>query len=885
MRWHEKLRMRLRMLFHRRRESERLDAEMRFHLEQQTAEYSAAGMSTEEARCAALRAFGSPAALREDTRDVWGWSRIEQAWQNARLGVRTLARTPGFALITIAVMAIGMGANVALFTVVRSVLLRPLPFPEPDRLVRVYEHSADDKFPLNWNAGGIYAAWKESSHSFTELAIQSSGDEYNLSGAGGQLPEKIRAATCSWNLFATLGVEPAVGRSFTAKEDSPAANGTVILSWGLWKRRYGGDHAILSKTIRLDAKPYTVVGVMPAWFAFPDQSAQLWAPIYHEQPGEEMRSLGSHSFEVIGRLKPGVGAVQAEAELAVVTRRIHDAHPENPFISKGAHARPLLESVVGEVKAPLYLLLAATGCVLLIACLNVANLLVARAAARKRELALRMALGGSRVRLLFEHLTESVLLSAAGGAAGILLAWVAVRWFVGTRQDISRVEAIHPDGMVALFAGLLIVLCGVFSGLISALSIRDGQILNALQESSRANSAGPGRAGLRKTLLAIEVGLTVILLVSAGLLMKSYERIRETDPGCITKDVLTMQFTLSEAKYPKPAERLNFYLSLVERVRALPGVEGAGLTRVVPGGGYGGDSGFTVAEHPPLPPGTAEYALTRWADAGYFAALGIPLVRGRIFDTRQQPDGPRQALISDEFARKYFPGEDPVGKHLLTLGTQSFEITGVVGDTRYRIAEAPQPMMYFALGGLNGMEFGQNMSLVVRSDRDVTALALPVERVIQQLDPELPVSNVLTMEQVIGRSMRDASFDATLVSAFAVLSLLLAAVGLFGVASYTVSQRTTELGIRLALGAPRQSVLRLVLLDGLRPAIAGLALGLVGSLGAAGLMRSLLYGMDPADPPVYVLVVGTLLLAAACACALPAWRATRVDPMRALRAE
>ena len=885
MRWLEELRMRFRMLFFRGREAARLDAELRFHLEQQVAENLAAGMSPQVAKTAALRAFGSPGILREDARDSWSWNGLETAWRSVRLGIRTLARTPGFALTTILVIGIGVGANVALFTIVRSVLLRPLPFREPDKLVRLYEHSADDNFPHNWSSGGVFAAWKEESRSFADLALASHSEEYNLSSSGGQLPENVRAAEGSWNLFPTLGVEPALGRGFAPEEDAPSGNATVILSWGLWKRRFAGDPGILNQTIRLDAKPYTVIGIMPAWFAYPDQSAQLWTSIYHEQPPDDIRSLGAHNFVAIGRLKPGVTAAQAESELTVITKRLHDEHPENPFISKAAHARPLLEDVVGDVQAPLYLLLAATGCVLLIACLNVANLLIARGAARRRELAVRIALGGSRARLLAGHLTESLLLSAAGGAVGILLAGAAVEWFVGTRGDMSRVEAIHSDGVVALFAVGLIFFCAAFAGLISSLSIKDGQILAALRESSRAHSAGPGRAILRRWLLSLEVGLTVVLLVGAGLLLKSYQRLRAAELGCITHNVLSMHLCIPEAKYVHAEDRLNFYQSLLERVRALPGVEAAGVGRVMPGGGYGGDTGFAIAEHPPLPPGQSQYAPNRWADAGYFATLGIPLLRGQFFDPRQKPGGPRQVMISDLFARRYFPNEDPIGKHLITWGRRTFEITGVVGDTRFRIAQPPQPTMYFPLHALDFIEVPNTVVLAVRSPVDVTRLALPIQGAIQQLDGELPVSDVMTMDQAIGKFTLDASFDAALLSAFAVLSLVLAAVGLFGVASYTVSQRSAELGIRLALGAQRETVLRLVLVDGLRPALFGLGFGVVASFAASGIIRSLLYGTTPTDPLVLVSVVATLLLVAAAACALPAWRASRLDPVQALRTE
>ncbi len=499
MRWLEKIRMQLKMLLHRGREAQRLDAELDFHLEQQIAENMAAGMSREEARYAARRAFGNPTLLGEQARETWSWNRVEMVLQNMRISVRTLTRTPGFAFLSILVIAIGIGANVALFTVVRSVLLKPLPFKEPERLIRLYEHSSDDEWPYNNSAGGIFAEWKKQSRSFSDLAILSTFGDYNLSGAGGQIPEKVRAALCSWNLFPTLGVEPAAGRGFTTADDQPSANGTVILSWGLWKRRFGGDLGILNQTIHLSAKSYTVIGVMPSWFAYPEQSVQMWTPIYHEELPREMEALDSHDYVAIGRLKPGVSESQARTELSLIVRRIHDQHLDNAFVSKAAETRPLLEDVVGDIKTPLYVLLAATGCVLLIGCLNVANLLVARAAARRRELAIRAALGGSRRRLLGEHLTESFLLSTVGGAAGLLLARAVIEWLVSTRQDISRVEAIHMDGMVVTFTLGLIFFCAAFAGLIS--SVSGGDKMTKYSRRSR-NPLAPTARGLRESACA-----------------------------------------------------------------------------------------------------------------------------------------------------------------------------------------------------------------------------------------------------------------------------------------------------------------------------------------------------------------------------------------------
>ena len=656
-----------------------------------------------------------------------------------------------------------------------------------------------------------------------------------------------------------------------------------MLSWSLWKRRFGADPAILNRTIYVDAKPYTVIGVMPAWFEFPDSSTQLWRPVYHEFPEKIMSAFDNHMFRVVGRLKPGVTSEKAEANLSVISRQIQDSHLENPFIAAEANSRPLLEHLVGDVKRPLYILLAATVCLLLIACLNVANLLVARAAARHKELAIRTALGGGRMRLLREHLMESFLIEVSGGTAGLLLAYGAIRWLLHTRPDTARVGAIHFDGVVAAFTAAVVILCALFSGLISAFNTDDTHLLGALHESSRGHSAAGARARLRKTLLAIEVGLTVVLLMGASLLVKSYQRLRSTNAGCVTDNVLTMRIKLPGKRYKTPGSApANFFEALLQRVRALPGVAAAGFVTGVPGQGYMGDSYFTIAEHPPLPRGNGTLAIDRSADPGYFAAMGIPVLRGRTFGDNQKFDQVNEVVISESFAKQFLPGEDPLGKHLhLRDGNKVRVIVGIVGDTRYEIGEAPEPMLYNPLFA-GDQNYG---TLVIRSRQDVSQLALPVQQIIQDQDRDLPVSDVLTMNQLLGKSTLDQSFDATLITSLAVLSLLLSAAGLFGVLSYIVAQRSGEIGIRIALGAQREQVLRGMLADGLRPAIIGLVLGLPASAAMTQFIRSMLYETQPLDPEVFAAVAALLMASATLACMVPAWRASRVDPMRVLRME
>ena len=862
-----------------------VERELRSDLDLEAEEQREHGLPPEEARYAALRSFGNPTLISEQTRAVWSWNWLESLVRDLRFSVRTLRRNPGFAAIAILVMALGIGANVALFTVVHRVLLKPLPFQDPDRLVMLYESDpyADDGAGFNVVAGGMYAEWKNQNRSYSSLAL-AKWVRVGLSGSGGQLPEKLNTALFSWDMMRTLGVQPALGRDFTLADDSPGANGTVLLSWGLWKRRFGAEPSILNQTIFLDAQPYTVIGVMPKWFDFPDSSTQLWTPVYHYKPEDEMASFSNHQFRVVGRLKPGVSASRGVADLSVISQRIHNEHLNDPFVFRSASSRPLLEHIVGEIKKPLYLLLEATCCLLLIACLNVANLQVARAAARRKELAIRTALGGSWLRLIGERLMECLLLSASGGALGLLLAFAALHWLTQTRDDMSRIASIHVDGVVAGFTVGIVVIGALFSGLITAFSTSDKRVLGALHEATRSVGAASARASLRKVLLTLEVGLTVILLIGAGLLLKSYERLRSADMGCLTQDVITMHLGIPDARYATPAQRANFYDMLLDHVRALPGVDAAGFATLVPGQGYQMDWSFTIVEHPPLPQGRGLFALSRWADPKYFNAMGIPILRGRTFDAGKRLEAANEVVISQSFATQYFPGEDPLGRHIRARG-KDFVIVGIVGDTRYEIGEAPRPVQYYPLdAGIENVG-----TLVIRSSHDpshnLEQFALPVQRIVSEMDPDLPVSDVLTMNQLLGKSTLDQSFSTTLLAAFAALSLVLAAVGLFGVMSYIAAQRTTEIGIRVALGARREQVMRKMLLDGMRPAVFGLVLGLAASLEAGQLMRDLLYEIKPLDPAVYAAVAATLLAVAAFACIVPAWRASHLDPMQALRTE
>ena len=876
--------MNLRRFFRRSAADADLAQELDAHLQHEVDDNLARGMSREEAQRQARLKFGSVRRVRETVWERNSLEWLETILRDLRYAVRALRHTPGFTVTAILVMALGIGANVTLFTVVRSVLLKPLPYQDPDRLVQFYEQSPDGARLYSYVAAGMYDAWKKAASSVEDMAIYTRNST-NLSRTNGQLPEKLRFAECSWNLFPMLGVMPELGRSFVEADDQSQAPATVMLTHSLWVRRYAADKDIVGKTILLDARPYTVIGVLPAWFVYPDTQTQLWTTVYHDQSSGMMHAVDIHNFFVIAKLRPGATLEQALSQVDTAEKQVHASH-SSPYTGRAASARTLLDGVVHDTKAALYTLMGATCCVLLIACLNVANLLVARSAARRKEISVRAALGGSRWRLLREQLTESAALAMAGGMLGLLLAWLGIRWLVQSRPEMARANTIQMDGVVLLFGLGVIAGCGLLAGVIPSLSFLRGPLLESLQDSSRSASASHGRVRLRRTLLAAEVALTVVLLSCAGLLLKSYNHLRSTDLGCATQNVLTMRFSLPDVRYDRGPKVAAFYEQLLPRLRSLPGVKAAGVVTVLPGQGYGGDSRFTLAEHPDFAGGAVQDGIIRGADPGYFSALQIPLLSGRFFEDRERLDQAKSTIVSQSFARRYFGSEDPLGKHILIKDFQGvppegFEIVGVVGDTLWSLTEQNKEMMYFPLysGGWT------NASIAVRSDGDVTSLALPVQKVLGEIDPDLPVSDVLTMDQSIGKSTVDASFTSWLVLAFAMIALLLAAVGLYGVLSYIVTQRTSEIGIRIALGAQRSSVLRLILSDGMRPTWTGLLLGLVASGFAVQLIHTMLYGIRALDLVLFAEVGVLLALVAGIACVIPAWRASRVDPMQALRTQ
>jgi predicted permease len=803
-----------------------------------------------------------------------------------RYTLRKFLRAPGFAGTAILVMALCIGATTSLFTVVRSVLLRPFPFRDPDRLVMIYEHFRDpsinsQEFNFNPVAPADYYDWRAQTHGFEDMAVWRYA-QFNLTGERGELPENIEARGGSWNLFPLLGVHAAIGRTFVESEDRPDGS-AVMLSWSLFQRRFGGDASIVGRQIHLDDKPYTVVGVLPEWFTYPDAKVQVWVPYAAGMPPEILKHHDYHFSRVVARLRPNVSLASALSQVSALQYQLHMQNLHQP-VAEDVASKSLLDDVATSVKKPLIILMWAGACMLLIGCLNVANLLVARSAVRQKEIAIRSALGARKTTLIREQLLESLLISTAGGVAGVMLSLAATMWLVRAWKNLPTAQSIHTDGVVLAFACGLVVVTALVAGLLPAFSSTRRRAVASLQASSRTSTASHARTTLRKTLLTVEIATTVVLLIAAGLLLKSFWRLRTTDVGCVTDNVLTMGYSLPATKYDTPEKMSAFNEALLARVRSMPGVLAAGLGSSLPGAGYGGDDIFTITEHPPIAPGALlPDAMFRTADPGYFSALQIPLIQGRFFTGDDRAGRPKTIIISRQLAQQYFPGENPLGKHLhlIPYGNADYEVVGVVGDTLWRVGEPGKPTMYLpVLDGNNNM-----FTLAVRTGSDALAISLPVQKLIAELDPEMPVSDVFTLQQIIERSLGNASLSASLVLAFALLSVILASVGLYGVLSYLTTQRTNEIGIRLALGAQREQVLRSMLIDGMWPAVFGLALGLSASAAVVRLMVSMLYETQPLDPGVMAAVAGTLLCVAALACLAPAWRAARMDPMQALRTE
>jgi putative ABC transport system permease protein len=798
--------------------------------------------------------------------------------RDLRYALRALSRNPGFSLAAILVLALGIGANSAIFTVIRAVLLAPLPYPDPDRLVRLYERDVVGTYPFNVVSGPNFYDWKKEANSFEAMGFY--GDwSASLSPSDGGLPEDLDAAICEPGFFRTLGVQPILGRAFSDEDDQQDAPRVVVISHALWVRRFGADPAILGSTIRLGV-PYTVIGVMPETFDFPTASVSVWFPVARMINPNYRLQRGNHRFQVIARLKRGVSTEQARTELDGIAKRIRQQYPE-ALTGRGANVASLAERDVSRVRPMLLVLFGAVGCVLLIACVNVTNLLLARAVARKREVAVRIALGAGRSRIARQFLAESLLISIIGASIGLALAILATGPIIKMAGYIPRIEKVHVNAIVLVFTAAVAILTGLVVGLVPALTSSRHTLSSSMQEGGRSTTAGRGRGLFRDGLIAVEVALSLMLLIGAGLMLKSFANLRAVDPGFNPDRMLTLGFALPPQNYKTPGQIAAFYRDLLDRVRAMPGVQTAGIITVAPLRGHFMDNTFTVDGHPPLPPGHFLDAVVRSVDPEFFKAAGIALKRGRVFTPAEWLDGADKAVITESMARTFFRDEDPIGKRIRTERRSSFEIVGIVADTRQNLASPPEPMMYFPLFR-GDMNFA---TLLVRTSGDPNLLSLPIQKEMRALDSDLPAVTVKTMDEIMWGSTQQSRFGLTLIGLFAGLAVVLASIGLYGVLAYSVGQRTSELGVRMALGASRSAISKLVVLQGFKPALVGIALGVAGGIAGTRLLQSSLFEVSPIDPAVIGGVAVLLIAITLAACFVPAWRATRIDPAVALRVE
>ena len=807
-------------------------------------------------------------------------------WQDIRYGVRMLWKSPGFALVTILALALGIGANSAIFSVVNGVLLRPLPFKTAERLVFLSEWS--QQVPNMSVSYPNFQDWRAQGSVFEQLAAFRGGS-YILTGAGE--PERLDAREVSASFFPALGVTAAVGRVFTDDEDKPGASRTIVISHGLWQRRFGGNPAIVGQQLTLNNESYTVVGILPQTFEW-QAPVDVLVPIGLQ--ADKMQERGNHpGIYLVGLLKPGVTVEQARAEMTTITARLAQQYRENE--GSGFTLTKLQDRATEDIRAALLVVLAAVGFVLLIACANVANLLLARATARAKEIAIRTALGAGRWRIIRQLLTESVLLSVSGGALGLLFAaWGVKGLLAAIPDDVPRllIMNIGLDTRVLVFTLIVSVVTGLLFGLAPAIQVSKANLNEALKEGGRSGAGGAHRNYVRSLLVVAEVALSLLLLVGAGLLMKSFMNLRAADVGFNPEHVLTMRIVLPDARYKENAQVEQFYRALLQRVETLPGVQAAGLTRGLPMNG-GIESGITVEGQEVANTRDTVVAVNLTVTPGYFRAMEIPLVAGRSFTEQDKTGAPPVAVIDEQMAARFFPKGDAVGKRIKLGGAQSpfpwMQIVGVVkhvkhyGPDEEGRVEIYRP--YFQLPAVPDAQLSRGMSLAVRTTGEPTALTAAIRNAVREVDKDQPVSQVQTMAQVVAGSVASQKFATWLLGIFAATALLLAALGLYGVMAYTVTQRTHEIGIRMALGAAQRDVLRLIVSQGMRLTLVGVALGLVGAFLVMRAMTSLLYGVSAKDPLTYGGVALLLALVALVACLIPARRATKVDPMIALRYE
>jgi predicted permease len=813
---------------------------------------------------------------------------METLLKEMRYGVRGLLKRPTFSAIAILTLALGIGANTAIFSVVNAVLLRPLPFADPDRLVMIWEDGSFAGFPRNSLAAANYADVKAQNRVFEDVAAMDMRT-FNLTGDGE--PEKVDAFGVTANIFPLLGVKPALGRSFLDEEDRPGANKVVMLNHSLWQQRYGGDSSIVGRELLLNGEKYTVVGVMPPGFQFLNSKVRIWVPIAFTP--EDLASRGRHYLNVVARMKPGITVAQADAEVRAIHQRIAQDNPDEAGRLVG-YAISMRDQLSGDLRRPLLVLLVAVGFVLLIACANIANLLLSRAATRRREMAVRAALGASRVRIARQLLIESLLLATVGSAFGLLLA----TW------SFTFLHRLIPDGLAAStrlgldlpvlgFTVLVTLLTALIFGLAPAFHASRIDLNEALKQGGGRSGLNAGGNRLRSALVVSEVALALVLLVGAGLLIQTFIKLRGQYSGLRPENVLTLRTVLSRSKYPQRPQRSAFYQDVLERVKAVPGVVCAGYATTVPLAIKGGTNGFSVegrSIEQALAGGLPYDANHRQISSDYFKTMGIPIKQGRPFDDRDNEQSTYVAIVNETMAREYWPGENAIGKRF-KLGDPGdtevpwMTIVGIAADVRQMAVDEPvKPEMYFPYQQ-SIAAFYAPQDLAIRTSVEPLSLIATVRNEIHQVDPEQPISNIRTMDQVLGEETSARELGMTLLTVFAGLALLLATLGIYGVLAYFVVQHTQEIGVRMALGAQRTNILALVLKKGMALALSGIAIGLGIAFALTRLMASLLFGVGTTDPLTFAAIALLLTTVALLACYIPARRAIRVDPLVALRYE
>ena len=796
--------------------------------------------------------------------------------QDLRYAARTLLKSPGFTLVAVITLALGIGANTAIFSVVNAVLLRPLPYPASDRLVAIWGSYGADRQRVT--AYTDVMDFRAQTTTFDAIGVVR-GETVNLTGR--ETPERLNGEFVTADVFRVLGTQAGRGRTFTAEETTPGSGREVaVLSYDAWKTRFGADPGILGRPLLLNARPHVVIGVMPPGFTSPFGPADVWLPIT-SIPSPETFDRGVQNVWAIGRLRAGTTLARARNDLGTIARRLAAQYPASNA-GWGVTLIPLREQVAGDVGPALLILLAAVGLVLLIACANVANLQLARGAARRHEITVRASLGAGRARLVRQLLTESLLVSAAGGAAGLLLAaWATGALVRAVPGGVPSFEPVRVDGPVLLFTAGATVVAALLFGLAPALAVSRADLGDALRV--RAPEGRRGGARLRSGLVVAELALCMVLMASAGLLLRSVGRMRRVDPGFDPGNLLTFEFRLPRAKYRDAAAMAAFFERVVPQLRAVPGVAGAALVGSTPFTGNWDDVAYTVADRPAPAPGLAPTALRDAVSDAYFGTMRIPLVAGRDFDARDRAGALPVVIVSRELARREWPGASALGKRIRPVGDSAWStVVGVVGDSRQRtLGEDLRPRLYVPVLQ-SPMAFS---NVVARTTGDPLALAPSVRAALWSVDPDQPVWEVTSMDRLLARSMRQERFTTLLTGLFAALALLLAAVGVYGVMAYTVSQRTREVGIRLAVGAAPRQVVALVFGRGLKVTAVATALGLAGALVATRLLRSQLFGVAPGDPVTFVAAAAVLAIVALLACWLPARRAAKVDPVVALRSE